>query len=152
LNTRNVKEELYKSGIGKSNNLLIYKKDGNNIESSEVIPNEINKAISKLLKSNPYSSVLSLNNKFPILTNEGIKNTFKWFKEKLEIIQLNTSMPSLINEMSRNEKLLDFANNIFQEIGLGVKSLEIKSDNVNELLNSDSKEFSIVKRMIENKL
>ena len=57
---------------------------------------------------------------------------------------------AIIELMSRNGKLLNFANHIFSEIGLGIESLEIKSDDVNELLKSNSKEFSNLKRMIEN--
>ena len=83
MNKKSVKEELYKSGIGKSTNTLIYNRDGNNIESNEIIPQEIAIPTSKMLKNNPYSSLLSLNNEFPILTDMHIDNVFSGLEKNL---------------------------------------------------------------------
>lgn len=149
LNTNSTKEELYLSGIGKIEDKLLFKRTGNTVESNEISSEEINNATTKLLENNQSSSLLSLNKEFPILKDENINIAYKWFEEKLTILHLTRLLPSLIDLMSKNNKLLDFANHLFNKIGLGVKSLEVKSDKLNDFIKSDFEESNKIKDIIK---
>lgn len=145
LEINNVIERLFISGIGKKEDELIFSRVGNAIEMKKGVSQEITNATTKLLKKNPYSSILSLNNEFPIINDSRVKASFEWFQQNLNVLRLNRIFPSLIDMMSRNKPLLKFANNIFNNIGLGVQSLEIKSDSINKIieegLEDDSKKL-----------
>jgi AAA15 family ATPase/GTPase len=145
LEINNVVERLFVSGIGKKEDELIFSRVGNTIEMKKGVSQEITNATTKLLKKNPYSSLLSLNNEFPIINDSRVKESFEWFQQNLNVLRLNRIFPSLIDMMSRNKPLLKFANNIFNNIGLGVQSLEIKSDSINKIieegLEDDSKKL-----------
>ena len=151
LNIKNIIEELYSSGIGKADNVLIYKRNDNEIIFEKSSSDEINNATTKLLENNPYSSILALNEEFPIIDDKNVKIAFKWFNEKLKTLHLTRILPSLIDLMSRNEPLLKFANQIFDKIGLGIKSLEIRSENLNELLNSNFEDATRIKELMLKK-
>jgi AAA15 family ATPase/GTPase len=152
LNLDTINEELYLSGIGIADNVLVYRRTGNKVESNEISSDEIFNATTKLLENNPYSSLLSLNEEFPILNDKNLKVVFNWFNEKLKTLHLTRILPSLIDLMSRNEALLKFANHIFDKIGLGVKSLEIKSDKLNDLLNSNFEDAPKIREILKKNI
>ena len=153
LNNDHIKEELFLSGLGKQDNILVFKREDQNlITESEQKSEELSNATKKLLTNNPYSSLLSLNNEFPIISNEHVENTYNWFQNNLEILSLNRLVPSLINLLSTNKDLFDFANHLFKEIGLGIDSLEIRSRDVSEFLNEDNNEKSAIREILKNKL
>jgi AAA15 family ATPase/GTPase len=151
LNTDSVYEELIISGIGKNDNLILFKREGNIFNSNINNSEEISKATNKLIKNNPYSSLLSLNNEFPIIDDTRVKSAHNWFKLKLKILSLNRVLPSLIELMSKNNNILKFANHIFLKIGLGIKSLEVKSESLSELINSEFKDSSRIKELLKDK-
>lgn len=160
LNQDDIKEELKLSGVGEKNDVLLFKRRGVNLETKKEISIEIVNATKELLKKNKYSSILALNNEFPILNDEHIKNAFNWFDDNLKTLSLNRFFPSLIELMSKNEKILNFANNIFKEIGLGVESLKIASENIDKylededitLLNEKLEENKVIARFENDKL
>ncbi len=148
-----INEEFYISGLGKKENKLVFSRSGNDVKLGENAPIEIQKATTQLLKKNKYSSLFSLNNEFPIINDASVSDAFDWFDNNLQVLSLKRVFPRLIQMMSDDKKLLDFANNIFNKIGLGVESLEIQSENINEFLNeanqTDSKRL---REMVDEKL
>jgi AAA15 family ATPase/GTPase len=150
LNTDNIKEELYLSSVGKGENTLIFKREGNNLLVGVVNrSDELTNATTKLLTNNPYSSLLSLNNEFPLINSEHVDNAFDWFNSKLEILSLNRFVPSLITLMSTNKDLFDFANKLFKEIGLGIDTLEISSRDVSEFTKDNLHDKSTIEEFLE---
>lgn len=124
INKKEVSEKLSISGIGKTGNKVIFERNGNNIESN-FLQNQA--SAKQLLTLNPTSSLLPLNLKFPVLSNADTKRAYDWFSNKTETISINSTIPMLINLMSQNPKMLNFANNVFESIGVGIKSIEINN-------------------------
>ena len=104
------------SGIGKQADELIYSRTNNTLSTGKNTSEEVANAITKLLDKNPYSSLLSLNNEFPIINDTRVLSAFEWFESKLTVLTLNRYIPSLINLMANDEKLLRFTNHLFNKI------------------------------------
>jgi AAA15 family ATPase/GTPase len=142
IDNKNVSEKLSISGLDKTEDKLIFERIGSTIKSG-YLQNE--NAAKQLLLLNPQSSLLPLNLRFPILSNTDAKNIYDWFSKRMEIITINSTVPSLINLMARKPKILNFANTIFDSVGIGIKTIEIsdtpfeqwatKSKNAIELQN-----------------
>lgn len=152
LNSNHVVEKLYVSGIGKKDDELIFSREGNSIKTIDPLSEEVVNAIKKLLTKNPYSSIFSLNKEFPIINDSRVKDSFDWFQKKLNVLSLNRIFPSLIEIMSKNHKLLKFANHIFNNIGLGVQSLEIESENISKLFEEGFEDESKLKELLNERL
>ncbi|WP_372756153.1 ATP/GTP-binding protein [Labilibaculum sp.] len=150
LNNDHIKEELFLSGLGKQDNILVFKREDQKLTTeSKQKSEELSKATKKLLNNNPYSSLLSLNNEFPIINNEHVENTYNWFQNNLEILSLKRFVPSLITLLSTNKDLFNFANHLFKEIGLGVDSLEIRSRDVSEFLSDNLEDKPDIEKILE---
>ncbi len=148
-----INEEFYISGLGKKENELIFSRSDNDVNFGKDASNEIKKATKQLLKKNKYSSLFSLNNEFPIINDASVSDAFYWFDNNLQVLSLKRFVPNLIQMMSDDKKLLDFANNIFNKIGLGVESLEIMSKNINEVFNeANSKDARLLRETINKHL
>jgi AAA15 family ATPase/GTPase len=138
INDNLVVESLSLSGIGKQADELIYSRTNNTLSTGKNTSEEVANAITKLLDKNPYSSLLSLNNEFPIINDTRVLSAFEWFESKLTVLTLNRYIPSLINLMANDEKLLRFTNHLFNKIDLGVDSLEIESKNMDSLFEGSN--------------
>ena len=137
---KNISEKLMISGLGKSDDKLLFERKGNNIESPYLQNEDSTK---QLLSMNPLSSLLPLNLRFPVLSNNDVKEAYVWFSKYLEIISINSLIHDLIVMLSRKTEMLSFANKVFDHIGIGIRGMEIssmpfeqwtvESNNVNEL-------------------
>lgn len=122
IDKKNINETLSMSGIGKTGNKIVFKRNGTEI-SSDYIQNE--SSAKQLLSLNPQSSLLPLNLKYPVITSNEMQKAFDWFESNLEIVSINSTIPMLIHLMSQQPRLLKFANEIFENIGIGIKSVKI---------------------------
>src|SRR5690606_11693821 len=113
IDKKEISETLSLSGIGKSPDRVLFKRIGSEIKQVHLQNADSAK---QLLEMNSRSSLLPLNQKFPVLSDENVKLAFKWFNEKLEIVSINSTVPSLINIMSDNPGLLQLTNDIFENI------------------------------------
>jgi AAA15 family ATPase/GTPase len=124
ISKKEVYEKLSISGLNKTEDKLVFERKGTNVNAPSV-QNEI--AVKQLLTLNPESSLLPLNLKFPVLSNTDAKHVYDWFSKKMEVITISSTIPSLINLMARKPKILNFANKVFENIGVGIKSIEINN-------------------------
>jgi len=122
IDKKEIFEKLSVSGLNKTEDKLIFERQGSNIKSS-YLQNE--NSAKQLLSLNPQSSLLPLNLKFPVLSGNDSQKVFDWFSRQLEIIVINSTIPILINLMSKQPRLLKFANEIFENTGIGINSLNI---------------------------
>ncbi len=121
-------EELYLSGLGEKENEIIFKRSGGNFSAPSAENfRELREATEKLIRLNPLSSLLALNTEFPLFKDSRAKIAYKWFNEQLDVIKINSTVPMLIDLMSANKKLLNFANEIFSKTGVGIGSVKINS-------------------------
>jgi AAA15 family ATPase/GTPase len=119
-----VSEKLSISGLYKREDKLIFERNGTEIKS-DYLQNAASSE--QLLKLRPLSSILFLNTNFPVIINNDVKEVYDWFSKQLNIIMVNSTLPMLINIMSQQSKLLKFANEIFENTGIGINSLKIEN-------------------------
>ena len=121
---KDVSEKLSTSGLGKSEDKLLFERKGAEI-TSPYLQNE--DSAKQLLALNPQSSLLPLNLQFPVLANNDVKEVYDWFAKYLQVISINSHIPALIALLSRNTEMLSFANKIFDSTGVGINGMEISS-------------------------
>lgn len=119
---RTIRETLSHSGLGKTPDKILFKRNGAEITSA-YMGNE--SSAKQLLSMNPLSSLFPLNQKFPVLTQEDVKLAFDWFAGKLEIVTINSTIPAMIELMSNQTALLRLTNEIFENIGVGIDAVKI---------------------------
>jgi AAA15 family ATPase/GTPase len=121
---KEVFEKLSISGIGKADDKLIFERKGTDIVAPS-IQNET--PVKQLLSMNPLSSLLPLNLRFPVLANENVKHVYDWFSKKMEIVTIKSVIPILIKLMSQEPQMLNFANEIFRNIEIGIETIKINN-------------------------
>jgi len=146
IDKKNIQESLYESGLGKTQDKLLFKRNGVEITSG-YLGNE--SSAKQLLTMNPMSSLLPLNQKFPVLTSEDVKLAFEWFEKKLEIVTINSTVPTLIELMSKQAALLNLTNEIFENIGVGINAVKIADTPFDQWV-TDNKNARGLQKIVEN--
>lgn len=120
----NINESLYLSGIGETEDQLVFQRSGSNLVSPYLYAqnNELSK---KLLQKNKQTSLIVLNKEYPIINSSDLDVVDSWFKQSLKLISINSKVPALIELMSKNAQLYNFANTILKELNIA-NALEIK--------------------------
>lgn len=162
LNTDKIFEELFISGLGENVNILLFRRDGDKLELGENIQiveelkktklsiSDISKLASNILKARKYSSFLSLvTDMSMIFSDENINNCYNWFNDNLITLSFHRFIPTLISLMSSNTDVLNFTNKLFEEINIGVDSLEIVSKEVNEFIKENIDKNELIKESLE---
>ncbi|MFI3263353.1 MAG: ATP-binding protein [Rikenellaceae bacterium] len=102
-------------------NLKVY--DSHGIENTEYVDTKT----TSLLSKNPTSSILALQNEFPIILNDDVNIAFNWFHKKLVILPLTTDTRKLIERFDRYNELLQYINKQISSMSIGIKSIDIKT-------------------------
>lgn len=108
-----IDEYLRLSGLGRKEDVTIFERKGNN-----VTPTKDKDLSDILLKKNENSSIIALSNKYPVVKDvkNHISKVYNWFSKKLEVVSINTRTPFLINMMSENKEILNFASNLLSNL------------------------------------
>jgi len=144
ISRNSIEERLLLSGIGKRADTLIYERNGSEI-TSPYLQNE--SSTRHLLEMNPLVSLLHLNSRFPVLTGTDASRAYEWFTHHLEIIVISSTIPWLITMMSEQPKLLTFANEVFENTGIGIKRLEINDMSFDKWI-SDNKNAEQIEQLM----
>ncbi|GHT78293.1 transporter [Bacteroidia bacterium] len=145
IDKKDISESLFLSGLGKVANKLIFERKGSTIHSNYLQNKESAK---QLLELNPQSSLLSLNLKFPVLSGAELKKAYDWFSKQLEIVEIHSTIPILIALLSNQPKLLKFANDIFENVGIGINFVRIGNTPFDKWI-TDNKNAKTFQKIIE---
>jgi AAA15 family ATPase/GTPase len=129
-------ETLQVSGLGKSDNINVFTRDGRNVKYAKAPSEEISKMVTGWLEKNPFASLLTINNDVPILTDENINNGQKWFENELEIIGLHSFTPALIEIYKNKQRVRKFASQLFKAIDLGIDDVKVETENVDDYIST----------------
>ena len=115
------------SGLGETDNRLLFERKGTEVVSELIESQEV---VKRLLSLNRHSSILS-HRKYPVFKQDkDIDNLFAWF-DGLDIITINSNIPTLIDLLSNYNELFDFANEVMRNIGI-TNALSIKETPLDE--------------------
>lgn len=130
ISEESIEESLYLSGLGKSADTLIFeRKDGKLLTHS--LLNE--SAINELLTANKKASLLVLHQGLGASYNPELKVAYEWFEQQLYIVKYPSDNLQLAKQLTSDEKLLDFVEDIIQSCDLDIDGIE-REENSDELL------------------
>lgn len=145
-------ESLYLSGVGKSDNTLLFARHLGQVSFGAVnAPSEIVQVISRQLTVNPSQSVLAILGRLRLLDNEDIINAFDWMVNKLEIIEVDYQIPWIVEQLSRQPEMMAFVKHVFSNVGLGISDLSIRNEAFDEWLqHADGEERQTISGLLES--
>lgn len=129
------KEELYQSGKGSGMSQPIFIREKSAIKLETEVPESVAVATQRMLEKNPFSSLIALNQDFPIVEDERVKKAFNWFEVSLTLIDVNSNLPALLELMYEDEALMRFTNQLFFKLDLGIKELKVDSKDFDSWLS-----------------
>lgn len=132
------KEALYLSGLGKSDNALIFNREGDSIVMGIAVDPQVKDAIDKLLAKNPTESLIRLNEQFPIVSGNDMQLASRWLQHSLVVVPFDAVAQKLIDMLDRNPRMLEFTKEVMSKIGLGVSDISIKEEAYEEWIKDKS--------------
>lgn len=137
-----INEYLRLSGIGEKDDETIFERNGNNVS-----PTMDSKLSEELLKRNPNSSIICLNKQFPVINDDNLSKVYNWFRNELKIVTINSQTPFLIDTMSKNRQLLDFANKLLSKLQI-TDSLKVGETSIDKWM-SDKKDKNDLQQILQ---
>lgn len=142
-----VTEELYISGLGKKEDILIFerkttKKGETDIKFSEEFENDEK---SKILKSILLEEFVKANE--PVLKllsnrdNKFLKDTkkaFEWFAETLQIITPESKPRALAHKIDTDKEFKEYAEDLMCSFNIGINSLSTEKKDIKEFFGEDN--------------
>ncbi len=128
------KEELYKSGLGKTSDFLIYERNTNQDKKSSITffeefeKNKKNQILKEVLLEDfvrPNEPILKLLSRRDNNQLSDIKNAFNWFKNSLTILSPHSKPVGLTHNISINEEFENYANSLMNSLNLGINSIHL---------------------------
>jgi len=130
ISEESIEESLYLSGLGKSTDTLIFERKDSKLLTHSLL-NE--SAINELLTANKKASLLVLHQGLRASYNPELKAAYEWFDEQLCIVKYPSDYTQLTEQLTSDEKLFDFVEDIIQSCDLDIDGIE-REENSEELL------------------
>jgi len=140
-----ISESLLVSGLGTVTDQPVFKRIGKKLIAKTV--QNVDSA-TKLLEMNTHSSLLPLNQKFPVLPNDEVRDAYAWFLEKMVIVTVNSSVPALIHMMSKWPDMMAFTNDVFSKTGVGIQSFRVSNQPLDEWMTHHQR-YRDIQHLIE---
>ncbi|MDE5882325.1 MAG: ATP-binding protein [Muribaculaceae bacterium] len=130
-----VEEALYKSGVGKKENEILFCRHTAEISFPDgMTTEEIKKVFIRQLKSNPSQSALAFIGKLHLIDNASILDAYEWINTQLDIIEVNHQLPWLIDQLRHQPDVFEFIKTVFSNIGLGIEDMIVKEESFDDWL------------------
>ena len=130
ISEESIEESLYLSGLGKSTDTLIFERKDSKLLTHSLL-NE--SAINELLTTNKKASLLVLHQGLGASYNPELKAAHEWFEQQLCIVKYPSDNLQLTKQLTSDEKLLDFVEDIIQSCDLDIDGIE-REEGSEELL------------------
>ncbi|MFV0363532.1 MAG: AAA family ATPase [Suipraeoptans sp.] len=128
--------------LGKQRVLKVYDING------EELANYIDDKMLLYLEKNPYSSIISLQEDYPLVKNSLVNCALEWFNVKLKILPLGFKIKPIINVIDRAKGLSEFINKNISEMSIGIDSVSVKTTAVEDIFTSSSTKHSFIREML----
>ncbi|MFI3296276.1 MAG: ATP-binding protein [bacterium] len=112
--------------------LIVYDESGN------VIENYIDDRLLSYLNKNVKSSILSLQQDYPVIANSKIEDAINWLSDKLRIINTEGILNNIINVMYEDIESQEYINKILPTLSLGVDHISVSTKPLSEILDSEN--------------
>lgn len=129
---RKINEKLWLSSLGDGENKLLFERTGTKLSGENVGDSMATEA---LLKKNQRSSIIALNEQFPVILSKDVTNVYKWFKDTLITVSINFQINRLIDMLSKKPQMLSFASSILSDLQIS-DALKVSELDFNQWLNT----------------
>jgi transporter len=133
------KEILYLSGIGVTENTVLFNRSFSEVAIGENSPKEmksrwklLRSTYQSLLSQNKFSSLLSLLKAFPAFNMPDIDIAYNWLANTLKVIRMHSTLPQLILLLQKESRIFDFTNKMMQDLQVGISSIEMQTSDLEE--------------------
>lgn len=109
ISEESIEESLYLSSLGKSADTLIFERKDSKLLTHSLL-NE--SAINELLTANKKASLLVLHQGLGASYNPELKAAYEWFDQQLQIVKYPSDYTQLTKQLTSDEKLFDFVEDI----------------------------------------
>lgn len=154
-------EELYHSGLGKSEDKLIFERKTGESEKTKISffkefeLNEENKVLKSVIEKNlskPNKPILKM---LTTLDNEylsSVKEAFDWFDKSLNIISPDSKPAALVHRIDVDNEFKRYAEDIMCTFSIGIKSLKPDKKKLNDFFDdtSNGKLGELIKELHES--
>lgn len=130
ISEESIEESLYLSGLGKSTDTLIFERKDSKLLTHSLL-NE--SAINELLTANKKASLLVLHQGLGASYNPELKVAYEWFEQQLCIVKYPSDNLQLAKQLTSDENLFDFVEDIIQSCDLDIDGIE-REEGSDELL------------------
>lgn len=128
-----INEKLYESFPPKNSFERVFERKGTNVNG---VNDKYAELLKTILKKNKRTSLLALNSNIPILDDPRVNKVYSFFRKKINIIDINTRIPDIIELVRKNNELFDFTNEIFSYLGLGIENIQIRDENFDQWMKN----------------
>lgn len=110
---------------------IVYDKSGN------VIENYIDDKLQSYLDKNPRASILSLQQDYPVVSNNDIEYAVKWFDDNLGIIDIEQMLRKIIPILHDDNISYEYINKILPTLSLGINNISLSTKLLSEISEDD---------------
>ena len=100
------------------------------------------------LEKNPNSSIMSLQEDYPLVKNGLVNSALEWFTDKLKILPLGFKIKPIINILDKAKGLSGFINKTISEMSIGIDSVSVKTTAVEDIFASNSTKHSFIREVL----
>ena len=145
------KERLYKTFPldGKMERIFERKKLNVELAPNVKVEAAIADATKRLLAKNPMSSLIALNDEFPIISDSRCKFATKWFKSQIEIIGVYSFLPTLIELLRDNKPMMEFARKLIYSLEVGINDMNLTESDFDQWAKNNIEIVSSIPNDIE---
>lgn len=145
------KERLYETFPldGKMERIFERKKLNVELAPNVKVEAAIADATKRLLAKNPMSSLIALNDEFPIISDSRCKFATKWFKSQIEIIGVYSFLPTLIELLRDNKPMMEFARKLIYSLEVGINDMNLTESDFDQWAKNNIEIVSSIPNDIE---
>lgn len=134
-------ESLMASGLGKTDDILIFRRRRDALDLRGNVSEEVGEIISRLLRLNPYSSFVALNHDLPVVNDPAIGELFGWFDTSVLTISPSSTLPTLIEWIVKERELKEFIGDMLPRLCLGIEGMDVEIQPAEEWIRSHTAEL-----------
>lgn len=127
---------------GKQRILKVYDTEG------KELVNYIDDKMLLYLEKNPSSSIMSLQEDYPLVKNPLVNSALEWFANKLQILPIGFKIKPIINVLDKTKGLSDFINKNISEMSIGIDSVAVRTTAVEDVFTSNTPKRNFIKEVL----
>lgn len=103
----------------------------------EEINNYIDDKLQSYLNKNSKSSIISLQDDYPVIQNEVIEDVLEWFNDNLMIVDTQELLQNIIPILNDDASSKEYINRVLPTLSLGVSNISLSTKPLSDILDGE---------------